>query len=338
MAGEPPTPGGTGPSDAAFSTDQFQATLAAAFPDARVTDVTDLGGESPNLVAAVTLEGGTRYALKCAPESGTPSDLAKEAAVIDYVARETDVSVAPVVAVDRDPDDALPYLVTAWAAGGDLQATLQSTPRPLQTRLFDRLGATLATLHAQTGFDAPGEIVATGPRSFEVDTGDSWAELFARRLADRVESLGGTRFEPLAEDVWDDVSERLRALETGAAPVLLHGDIGDGNVTYDGTDVDRVLDWERAFVGQPEYDLCRAEVRYFWSQWGGSDPLQSALYSGYRSVRDLPEGFDRRRRLYLATFYLRSLSTYEAWGPGLTDDLDGFADSLSAKIREVMRE
>jgi aminoglycoside phosphotransferase (APT) family kinase protein len=338
MAGEPPAPGGAGQSEAAYSTDRFEATLAAAFPDARVTDVTDLGGESPNLVAAVTLEGGTRYALKCAPESGTPADLAKEAAVIDHVARETDVSVAQVVALDREPEGALPYLVTEWAGGSDLQETLQSTPRPLQTRLFDRLGVTLGTLHTQTPFDAPGEIVATGPTAFDVETGDSWPELFARRLADRVERLGGTRFETLAEDVWEYVSERLPALETETDPVLLHGDIGDGNVTYDGTDVSRVLDWERALVGHPEYDLCRAEVRYFWSQWGGSDPLQSALYSGYRSVGDLPEGFDARRRYYLATFYLQSLSTYEEWGPQLTDDLDGFSDSLADKIREVMRE
>jgi aminoglycoside phosphotransferase (APT) family kinase protein len=323
--------------DEAFATAGFEATVAAAFPDERVTDVRSLGGESANLVAAVTLSGDRRSVLKCAPASGSESALAREAAVSNVVARETAVSVPQVVGADLDPaGEAMPYLVTEWAGGTKLQDALQSTPRPLQPQLFESLGETLATLHADTEFDAPGEIVATGTDAFEIDPADSWPEQFAHRLADHVERLDGTRFEGLAEEVWERVSERLQTLDTGDPPVLLHADLGDGNVTYDGTAVASILDWERAFVGHPEYDLCRAEVRYFWSQWGEADPLQSALYSGYRAVRDLPEGFEERRRCYLPTVYLLSLSTYEQWAPRLTDDLDSFAESLSEQVADLL--
>jgi len=180
------------------------------------------------------------------------------------------------------------------------------------------------------------QTVSTGADAFELERTAEWPEFFARELADRVEALQGTRFEAVAEEVWDYASDRLQDFDTGESPVLLHGDFGEGNVVYDGTAVSCVLDWERSFVGHPEYDLCRAEVRYFLNNWGRESPEQAMLYSGYRSVRSIADGFDDRRQCYLAAFYLLPLARYPEWAPAVTDDLDGFADRVAQKVRDVM--
>jgi len=324
--------GGTG-----VSPGDVERVLADAFPGTAVRELSALGGEGRNPAFAVRTGDGERFVLKCASDEAGVADLRRELSVANYVRRETDVPAVEPVAHSVDGSaGALPYVVTRFAAGRTLEETLASLPGYAHPQVFSNVGSMLATLHAQTSFDAPGEITPTGPASFDVDAAASWPELFAGRLADTVESLRGTRFEAVAEGVWSYVVDRLRTLDTGDPSALLHGDVGEGNVTYDGAAVSRVLDWERALVGHPEFDLCRAEVRYFLNDWGRPSRLQATLYAGYREVRDLPSGFDARRRCYLATFFLLPLATYPEWAPALTDDLDGFAERLSEKIREIM--
>lgn len=314
----------------------FESILRDAFPDATVTDLSALPGNGPHTVASVRLDDGSRYVVKYATEGENSIELRRELAVTNYVRRETEIPAAEPVAFNFDHSDRPAYIVSRRATGRTLEDALASLPPHRHPQLFSNVGEMLATLHSQTSFDDPGELHPTGPASFEITATPNWPELFARRLADRVEAVQGTRFEDLAEEVWSYVSERLRDLDTDENPVLLHGDFGDGNVTYTGTEVSTVLDWERAFVAHPEYDLCRAEVRYFLNDWGRPSRLQAMFYSGYRSIRDLPSGFENRRRCYLATFFLLPLSKYPEWGPRVTDDLDGFADRLSDKVREIM--
>lgn len=313
----------------------LEAGAASAFPANDVVELTALPGESRNAVGAVVTADGERYVLKCAPDADAAAGLRREAAVTAVVGRRTDVPVAEVVATAFEPAHGPPHLVFRWVEGRTLQDAAGVAP-PVQLPMFRALGETLAALHAGPTYEAPGDVEPTGPDAFEVDPAGPWPEAFARELADHVEALADTRFEALAEELWTEVSGELPALETGEPPVLLHGDVGEGNVVYDGTDVSCVLDWERAFVGHPEYDLCRAEVRYFWSQWGRRDALASALYDGYRSRRDLADGFDARRGRYLATFYLMSLSTFEDWGPRFADDLDALATDVAGKVRGVL--
>ena len=310
--------------------------LEDALPDRRVIDRSPLPSDGPNDVSRLTTEDGERFVLKCAPEPAGAAALRRELAVTNYVRRETDVPVVDVVSHGFDVTESPAYVVTRWAEGRTLEEATATLPPHRHPQLFGSVGETLARLHAGTSFDDPGTIVPDGSDSFDVDPAADWPELFAGRLADRVEALRGTRFEALAEEVWSYVVDRLRDLDTGGAPVLLHGDVGDGNVVYDGTSVSCVLDWERAFVGHPEYDLCRAEVRYFLNDWGRPSRLQATFFAGYRSVRELPPGFEGRRRCYLATFFLLPLSTYPEWGPGMTDDLDEFAERLAEQVRGVM--
>lgn len=311
--------------------------LGVGLSGRRVTDLSALPGDGPNAVFAVTTGDGKRYVLKCATGEREVADLRRELSVTNYVRWRTDVPVVEPLSYGFE-ESGLPtsYVVFPWATGTTLDDAIATLPPHARPGLFSNVGETLARLHEQTSFDAAGDVVPAGPESVEIDPANGWPELFARRLADRVEALRGTRFETVAEEVWSYVGDRLRELEAGESAVLLHGDVGDGNVVYDGTSVSAVLDWERAFVGHPEYDLCRAEARYFLNDWGQPSRFQALLYSGYRSVRDLPDGFDARRRCYLATFFLLPLSTYPEWGPTATDDLDGFAERLAEKVRDVM--
>lgn len=308
----------------------------SAFPGRRITDLSVLDSDGPCSVFTVTTADGDQFVLKYAGDRSTVPEIRREVTITNYVRCETSVPVVEPVSYNVDRSSSEGYLTTRWADGQTLDETLEALPPHVHPQVFANVGETLATLHTETSFESPGEIEPTGPQSFEVESTGDWPELFAHRLADHVETLQGTRFEDVAEDVWSYVSGRLEELDTGESPVLLHGDIGDGNLVYDGTSVSHILDWERGFVGHPEYDLCRAEVRYFLNNWGRESQLQAMLYEGYRSVRDIPAGFDDRRQYYLATFYLMPLATYPDWAPAFTDDLDGFAERVAEKVRGIL--
>lgn len=310
-------------------------TVAAAFPDEDIHEITALEGTGETVVARVGTGRG-RFAVKSAPSTAAGT-LRREVAVTNFVRRTTDVPVVEFVDVDLDPAYAPgPYYVAPWAGGPKLGTVLDSAPEPVHGLLFEQLGETLAALHAGTTYESPGDVQAIDEESIEVARGDEWPERFAHTLADQVDALAETRFDALAEEVWQYVSERLETLETGESMALVHGDVGDGNVVCEGTVVSRLLDWELAFVGHPEYDLCRAEARYFWNSWGRQDTPQARFYAGYRSVRPLAEGFDARRQCYLATFSLSPLRTFDQWGREFSDDPDDLAASLETKLRGLI--
>ncbi|MFB6360651.1 MAG: phosphotransferase family protein [Halobacteriales archaeon] len=336
----PPAP--DDPTDAASRSGNAELALLEevadfAFPNSSVVDIARLSGESRFVVGAVSTAEDERFVLKCAPNGIPESNLRREATVTNVVGQRTEVPVAEIVDAKFEPTEApVPFVLFRWVDGRTLEESLAGPAGSLPAGVFGALGETMAALHLETPHDAPGRIVPTGPDAYDVAPERSWPEAFGRELADHVEHLVGSRFEPLAEELWTDISDRLRTLDTDDPPVLLHGDFGEGNVVYDGQTVSGVLDWEHAFVGHPEYDLCRAEVRYFWSQWGRRDAAASMLYAGYRSRRDLADGFDRRRPLYLATFYLMSLARFGDWAPRYTDDLNAFASAVADNVRGVL--
>lgn len=317
--------------------DELDAAIASAFPDGDLQEIRTLESTGDSDVARVDL-ATDRFIVKCAPTVSAAEALAREVAVTNYVRRTTPVPVVEFRDIVLDPSQApAPFYVAPWCPGSKLCDVLDSSPAPLHGEVFTHLGETLARLHDATAFDAPGDVDPGDDSTFEVHSREDWASMFDEELAEHVSALADTRFEELATDVRRYVRDRLPSLDTGETPVLVHGDIGDGNVVCDGSTVTAVLDWERAFVGHPEYDLCRAETRYFWNSWGRRGRPQSKLYEGYRATRALPSGFDERRTCYLATFSLGPLASFEDWGPQFSDDLDGLAASLGRRIRRIFK-
>lgn len=320
-----------------LDTAALDALLENAFPKTTVVEVSPLEGTGDNTTLAVETEHLGWFVLKWSRDETAMEQLHREMAITPFVAAETDVPVVEPITYSMGQSGTPSFVVTPWAQGRSLDETLSSLGAHHHPLVFASIGETLATLHEQTDFSHPGRIVPNGLGSFTIDAAPGWPELFEERVFEHVESLQGTRFEEVGEEVLEFVTNRLQDLETGETPVLLHGDIGDGNLTYDGTDVSCVLDWERAFVGHPEFDLCRAEVRYFLNNWGEPSRLQAMLYAGYRSIRELEAGFEDRRRSYLATFFLLPLSRFSRWASTVTDDPDALAERLARTIRDLMQ-
>jgi len=297
----------------------------------------ELHAVPPHLVHEVRFRG--RRAV-CKVATGPPADPVTEARVTEFVGRETTVPVPEVLAVDRDPD----HYVAAWVDGlpGDDPAFDEPTARAI--------GRGLATLHAETEgrFDATGHLrgwtdeeVAEGEGSRATDVGvlsldarDAWSDTLLDRIEIRREYLADVRYGDVAERVAAFVRNHREVFDAAEGSALLHGTyLPDHVATSDGR-VDRVIDFEHALVGPPEYDYLRTVIPVFAGRGEEHGVPEPVFREAYESVRPLPRGFEARREAHVlaqTVSYLRALFVQAQH-----DDPAGHAEWLRERVESTL--
>lgn len=290
----------------------------------------------PHEVYEVRLDG-TRAVCKLA--RGPEADLAIEGRVLDHVRRRTSVPVPRVLGMGDG------YFVAEWRDGAPKDPTLTS----------DRvraMGAGLATLHVETGFDAPGQFAIEPARNggsaigragasddaLAVEARDSWPAALCDPLADCRALLESHRHADVADEAIAFLRAHPDALAGAGDPVLIHGNylldhvgVADGEVTC-------VLDFEHAFAGAGEYDYWATALPTFRGSDGAvATESLAAFREGYESVRPLRPGFDRRAPVYRAVLgvtYLRSLYLQRNWESRTEADqrADGTAEFVRSEL------
>jgi len=332
-----------------------ETALGAAFPG-RVIDRTFGVGPSwngANETVGVVFADGSRVFCKVAV-AGDGSRIAREIAVLRYLDAGRPISGPEVLA--GDPDASVPYLVTAPAPGRELLGVWEEAEEAQREALLRRVGATLATLHAER-FETHGEIVGGSDEGEIGSRGGSalildpapWPDVL-RATIERTREIGTS--ERLADhyDAVFDCVEANRDRLGGAPAALLHGDVAKPNlfVTDDGgvgvdaesrtdTGPDRItpIDWELAHVGDPARDLVRAEDQLLNGfDSSGPERYAEALYKGYRErAGGLPPGFAERRPVYEVVRMLGRSGFIDQWATYLDEPIDRLVDRANAELR-----
>ena len=244
--------------------------------------------------------------------------MAQEPGLHALLLERTDVPVAPVLAHDTSrallPRD---FILLQRLPGGPLSSAAGLSVAAVD-RVFERVGACLAQVHAVTAqtYGYLGEHRPMEPQP-------SWRDAFRvmwHKLLDDVEACGG-----YGPDEFDhmrlllDHHEEVFECEVPAS--LLHMDIWHQNILVDGAgELTGIVDWDRALWGDPEIefavlDYCGVSTPSFWRGYGRERDqshqacVRNVLYLLYevqkyivieRARRHNPAMADRYRRHSLA--------------------------------------
>ena len=198
--------------------------------DRAVDDVVRIPGGASREAWVVTLEGGGQRFLRMdAGESALSAvgyDLGREARVYEWLA-DTPVRAAGFCGVSPDGR----ALLLDFVEGG---------PGPLDdAELAQDFMGQVNALHA---LEPPGHLA--------IDDLAAWTRMYREHCAEP---------DPLIDLGLRRLAEAAPALPEQA--VLVHGDLGPGNVLHDGRRVTGLCDWELAHVGDPMEDLAWITVR-----------------------------------------------------------------------------
>ncbi len=325
-------------------TDAIERAVRSALPARQVDDVEEYDARPGNRTARVTFVDAPGVFVKTATD--TAARLRRETAATRYAAAHCSLRVPGVVAADPGADP--PFLFTEplpgtvlnepwtdlrdddWKEGSAGEGDTDGGTRRERERLFRRVGRALAAVHGAR-FDRCGVIRGGDADGLDLASG-SWTETLCATVAFRAGDWLPDRFA----DLPDRLVEVVRAVDPSVdGPALCHGDLSRKNLHLDPLGA---LDWERAVVGDPAFDLVDATEHHVGQPDVPEDDrpeLRAAIEDGYEAVADdLPAGLERRRPLYRATWHLLVLQAFEDWSA----DVDRPADDLAAQVREEFGE
>ncbi|MFB6235904.1 MAG: phosphotransferase family protein [Halopenitus sp.] len=328
-------------------TERLEQAVAEAVPARSVETIASQNTRHGNETAYVTFADADPVYVKTATD--TTVRLEREVAATQYAAAHCPVRVPPVV--DADPTGEVPYLVTEplpgtvlndpwtdWVdeetAAGPVDSV--DSPNSVADSITDDTGPelmwvtgfTLAGVH-DARFDRVGVITGGDADGLEL-TGTSWTETLRATVEWRASDWFADRFTDIPERLVETIDEIDPDLDD-TSPALLHGDLSRINVHLD---PNGLLDWERALVGDPAFDLVDAESHLIDQvdvDEGDRPVLSRALHAGYRErAGSLPATLDDYRSLYWALSHLLVPQTFEEWAP----TVDRPTDELASDVRE----
>ena len=323
--------------------------LDEAFPGRSVDRLADAGPSwnGANETVGVVFADGGRAFCKVATD-GDGTRIARELAVLRYVAAERPIAVPGVLAADADAD--APYLVTGPAPGRELLGVWEALAGAAdgdgdagREALLRRVGATLAALHAER-FETHGDIVGSDAGGgLDLDRAP-WPDVLLKTV-ERTREIGTSeRLSHHYDAVVDCVAANRDRLRDAPA-ALLHGDVAMPNlfVADAGAGRDRAaeagngiapIDWELAHVGDPARDLVRAEDQLLNGfDERGPERYAAALYAGYRDrAGGLPDGFAARRPVYEVVRMLGRSGFIDQWTTHLDEPLADLVDRAEAEL------
>lgn len=230
--------------------------------------------------------------------------------------------------------DLLPgdVVVATWADGVPAETLPDLAARTAAARTH-RVGRLLADLHHLRG-DAFGY-----PQPETGLQGDTWAQAFTRIVEAVLEDGRRWQVDLPDEQVRRALREHRGVLGQVTEPHLVHADLWLGNMFVDPAtgDLTGVVDPERAFFGDPLFDIVGAEA--FNTGEPGADLVAGYRQAGGHLPLDTEDGRLRLAfcRLYMALLMLVEVVPRGYHGPGLTEHLGHLDRLLDTAMRELTR-
>lgn len=293
------------------SRSEIRQAITAFRSEETIVNISDISGQNRETYD-VKISSGEN--LICCFNKDKPEWFKIEESLVSIVDEETDVPTQNILYSDFSREN-IPQLfhIAEKIGGSKSEEKYAELPLDQKEEVVRQIGGYLAEIHDNIRFENFGKFRY---RNGGLDIEEfEWRDLIQEIAEDYIDSMEGTRFEDLQEEFREYVQKNLHLLDE-SNPVLVHYDVAVDNVIREGSNIKAILDWERAFVGRPEWDLAYSEVRFilqFLDNDEDIERLKQAFYQSYQKVKPLREGWRKRKEYYGMIQLFQGMKYFENW-------------------------
>jgi hygromycin-B 7''-O-kinase len=282
------------------------------------------GGESGAAHLVTFVDESMPLIVKAYRQNGGGWSLVHEVAAYRLMRRNGITLLPELIAGARAAKSPIdrPYLVMTKLEHVSVEQYVETASDDQITDVYRQVGVLLRQIHdiPQVGFGRHlSEDGNTDPSNALF-----WQRVFETQVAEFEDQTGDHRTVELARTY---VGARTELFDLCSSPVLLHGDLHEGNVIMDSDD-DRpfltgIIDIESAMAGDPVADFARMDT----FSMHGSELKRDALFEGYGST---PDEWEQRKRLY------QLVQAFEHWNWYHRDGHDDYLPGVIETINELL--
>lgn len=286
--------------------------------ESQIEGIEDISGHN-NRIFKVGLKDRTVICKFCTGEN-CREDCRKEVNMHQLLRTQTNVKTPEILYSDASAEKTeFPYFITEYIEGESLQDSFPELEAEEQVEVVEQAGQILGEIHSKISFQYGGELI---PENGEVtvDRESNWIEYITEELSRATEKAENTRFSDLtekAEDLVNMLSEFSEPEKT-----LVFYDFRPDNVIAKNGRIKALIDFERAWSGDPLWDYAYSEMSfvephhyYDMHQAPNADEeeLRKTFQRGYETERELEENWRQKVNLYKLGIIIKRFNSFEGW-------------------------
>jgi len=287
-------------------------------PNNATSQIKDLSGHN-NSVFKIELENKTVICKFCTGKNGS-QDCRKEVNMHQLLQTQTEVRTPEILYSDCSAEKTkFPFFITEHIPGRSLQDSFPKLNSGQQVEIVEQAGSILGEIHSKISFRYAGEL-KPGHESIKVGGKSDWLEYITEELSQAIQKAEDTRFSDLTKKAEEVVTEISRLEEP--ENTLVFYDFRPENVIAEDGKIKALIDFERAWTGDPLWDYAYSEMSFVEPHHyydmhkppnADEEKLRKIFQKCYKQERELEENWREKVNLYKLGIIIKRFNSFKGW-------------------------
>lgn len=287
-------------------------------PKIQIEEKEDISGHN-NRIFKVKLADKTVICKFCTGENGR-QDCRKEVNMHKLLKNRTDVKTPEILYSDPSAEKTeFPYFITEYIEGESLQDSFPELEAEKQVEIVEQAGQILGEVHSKISFDYAGELIPENG-NIVVKGECNWVEYIIEELSNATEKAEDTRFSDLTEKA-EEIVNKLSELDEPEKTLVFY-DFRPDNVIAENGRIEALIDFERAWSGDPLWDYTYSEMSFVEPHHyydmheppnADEERLRQAFHQGYKQEIELEEDWRKKVNLYKLGIIIKRFNSFKGW-------------------------